>query len=109
MARKRNFTRAEQKRRIVHRLADWVQKERGEVWATSYRIARGLDMAASDYLRKLLQEMCADGLLIKRVVKKSGRWEAIEYALKPGTYTPPPPRTINFRANGKQQGQLSLW
>lgn len=104
-----NFSRDEQKRRIVHRFADWIQKEGGEVWATSYRIANGLDLAPSSHLRRILQEMCFEGMLISRAVNRPGRWQAVEYTLKPGTYTPPPKRTIRLNGRGISEHQMVLF
>jgi len=107
--KKHNFTREEQKRRVIHRFADWIQKERGEVWATSYKIAAGLDLSPSTHFRAILAEMVAEGLLIQREAPKSGRWNRFEYMLAPDTYTPPAPRKIAFKAGGKPKGQLELW
>lgn len=66
---------------------------------TSYAIAKGLGLSASDKLRKILNEMVDDGTLERTPLEKQGRWKGSGYMLKEGTYQKPR-RTISFRCKG---------
>jgi hypothetical protein len=93
----------------MHQLALWTERDRSEVWATSYRLAKSLDLSPSSHFRAILGEMVTEGVLVARKANKSGRWAGLEYALKPGTYKPPTPRTVSVKVRGQQVGQLALW
>jgi hypothetical protein len=108
MARK-NHTKEQQERRIIHLFAEWIKMHRREVWATSYEIARGLDMTPQSPFRKILNGMVDSGVLVSRKAHRPGRWQAVEYTLRPGTYRLPSPHMVNLKVRGKQEGQLELW
>lgn len=93
---------------IIQLLAIRIQHDNYD-YATSYDIARGLGLAASDKLRKILSEMVADGSLESVVMHKQGRYPGNGYRLAKGTYTAPPKKTISIKRRGALVGQLELF
>lgn len=107
--KKRNFTRDETRIRVITQFALWAQRDRYMSWATSYKLAKALDLTPSSHFRSILADMVRDGSLIQREAPKSGRWMRFEYTLPAHAYTLPKTRQIAFKAAGKVQEQLELW
>ena len=77
--------------------------------ATSYEIARGLGLSASDKLRLILREMVEDGTLKSVEMDKAGRWKGSGYMLADGTYNAPRKKTIAIKKRGALVGQLEMF
>jgi hypothetical protein len=105
--KKKAFSRAERKAQVKLQFAIWIQNGADE-WATSYRIARALDMSNAGSFQRILDEMVDEGDLVKERFQNPGRWTTYKYTLTPGTFQRPR-RTINFNAKGKSFGQLELF
>lgn len=101
--------RDDRKNQVVLQFAIWIQNDRAEHWATSYEIARALNVSASTHFRKILDEMVNDGLLVAEYRQQSGRWDARFYMLAPDTYTPPKPRKIAINPGKKNSAQLEMF
>ena len=93
---------------IIHLLAIRIQHDNYE-YATSYDIARGLGLAASGKLRKILAEMATEGALESVVVQKQGRFQGNGYRLAAGTYTAPKKRAIEVKFRGAVVGQMEMF
>ena len=100
--------RAGRKLTIIQFLAIRIQHD-NLTYATSYDIARGLGLAASGKLRKILTEMVTEGALETVVVQKQGRWQGNGYRLAAGTYTAPPKKTISIKSRGVVVDQMELF
>lgn len=95
--------RAGRKRTIIIWFAIRIQHDNLKA-ATSYEIAKGLGLSASQKLRAILNEMASEGLLKTVEVKKQGRWKGSGYMLADGTYTRPR-RTIKVTS---RHGQMEM-
>lgn len=76
--------------------------------ATSYEIARGLEVSPSSHLRAILAEMVAEGQLVAMKVEKQGRWAGQGYMLPANSYQLPlkKTRTIKITHNGIAQLEM---
>jgi hypothetical protein len=106
--KKKALDRAERKASIKLWFAIRIQHDNYE-YATSYNIARGLDLAASGKLRTILSEMVAEGVLESVVVRKQGRWQGNGYRLAEGTYAAPKKRSISINKRGAAIGQMEMF
>lgn len=104
--KKKALDRAGRKRTILLWFQIRIQHDNLE-YATSYEIARGLGLSASQKLRVILNEMVSEGLLDVIEISKTGRMRGSGYMLASGTFERPS-RSISIKQNGVQKGQLEL-
>lgn len=98
--RKKSLTKDEREIQIIQLFADRVQVDNWKS-ASMYEIARGLKMSPSSHLARLIKPLVDNGVLLKKRMKKSGRWDGWGY--KPSKkHFRKPQRTvvINFTQNG---------
>lgn len=100
--------RAGRKMTIIQWFAIRIQHD-NKSYATSYEIARGLGLSASDKLRKILNEMVSEGTLKSIVLEKSGRMKGSGYMLADNTYNEPRRRSIAIKTRGASVGQMELF
>ena len=99
--RRKSLTKEE---RQVQILQYFTERIRVDNWKTASiaEIAKGIGMSPSSHLRKLCEPLAADHTLIKKKLKRSGRWDGWGY--KPSTrHFKKPERTVVF--NFHQHGQ----
>lgn len=107
----RSLNREGRRNQILMAFAIQIQRGQDNVM-TAYDIARKIDLRpTSPNFRALLNQMVADGLLIKMDDERSPK---VFNGRKPQLYLPgkdiqPAKRTVAVRASGKQIGQLELF
>lgn len=106
---RKNYTVEERETMIINWFAVQIQNGR-ERWATPYRLADGIGMTNCPSFRAILNNLLQQGEIVRRPVKKSGRWEGYEYMLPPGSYSEPVKhRFISVNIAGRKAGQLELF
>lgn len=92
---------------VINWFAIRLQHDNDE-YATSYEIAKGLELSPSSKLRQILGNMVENGSLESTAIERSGRWTSRGYRLKSGTFKRPTKQmaTIKLRANGQEQMEL---
>lgn len=76
----RAYRRAERKRQVVKQLAIWFENGYATD-ATSYKLAKALDMRPSQKFSDILNEMVAEGTLKAEVREQPGRYPTKFYSL----------------------------
>jgi hypothetical protein len=87
-----------------------IRMERGvDVYCSLNEIARGLGLAPSTKLRKMVEEI-VPSRLEKTELQRQGRWKGFGYRLARGTFEYPKKKerqiTVNHRGNSLQ---LEMW
>jgi hypothetical protein len=100
--------RAGRKMTIITWFAIRIQHDNYD-YATSYEIARGIGLSASDKLRKILNEMVSDGTLKSVELHKSGRMKGSGYMLADNTYNRPRKQSIPIKSRGQLIGQMEMF
>lgn len=106
-----NYSRAERKSQVIQQMVLKMRRGGGAEW-TQYKMARALGLKPSTHFQNILNEMVAEGKLIKRVlVGRPGKWDTFYYAIHPDFLALDfePKRSVSVRAAGKQIGQLELF
>lgn len=114
---RRNYTRQKRKQQILKQLRIW--NENGYATeATSYKLAKALDLVPAQTFRDLLNEMVAEGDLARTPMDKSGRLPGWFYSLVIKTLITEKygKRRVNVKRRGEvvgslevPAGQLGLW
>jgi len=111
MVRKpRAYKRAIRKRQIITQLQIWHQNGFANE-ATSYRLAKALDVRPSQKFRDILNEMIADGDLLCEDREQSGRFVTRFYLLADRHIITEKfsRRHITVKSRGQAVGQLELF
>jgi len=105
--KKKALERGVRKEQILNWFRVRLQHDNREV-ATSYEVARGLGLSASQKLRDWLNEMVHEGLLECTDIHKSGRMPGRGYSLSQHAgerFT----RSISIKSKGKKLDQLEMF
>lgn len=108
MTRWKSLTKDERKIQIITWFAVRIQNNNKE-YASSYEIARGLDMSPSSHLRAILEELVGEGRLQAQTLERQGRWQGRGYMLTDGTYQPPRKRSISINSKSRPVGQIEMF
>jgi len=86
-----------------------IRFERGiDTYASLNEIAKGLQLAPSTKLRKMVNEMIGERLETKELTRQ-GRWPGVGYRLARGTFEYPKKKERLILINSKAGSQLELW
>lgn len=76
----RAYKRSDRKQQVLKQLGIW--RESGYATeATSYKLAKALDMRSSQHLLSILNEMVEDGSLVREMREQSGRMPTFFFAI----------------------------
>lgn len=108
--KQKSFKRSQRKKQIIKTLTDWKQMQYADE-ATSYMLADALEMTPSPYLRDMLNEMVAEGLLECVERDQSGRFTTKFYLLATSPLITEKyfHRQIRVNKRGQNVGQLEMF
>lgn len=106
---RKNYSFQERQSMVI--LAFAIAIQNGEKrWLTPYEIARKIGMTNCPRLRAIIESLCEDSVLVRRPMRKPGRWNGHEYSLRPGTFQEPrKSRVIGINVKGRHAGQMELF
>lgn len=98
--RRKSLTKEQREIQIINVFQGRVQDDNWSPASLS-QIARGIGMSPSSHLRKIVDKLVDDGLLLKAKLVRSGRWDGWGYKPKKSHFKRPS-RTavVNFTQNG---------
>jgi len=106
----RAYKRSARKQQVLKQLSIW--RENGYATeATSYKLAKALDMRSSQHLLSILNEMVEDGDLVRELREQSGRMPTFFFAIKPSAVIITSNflgRRIVIKKHGVIAGQLEM-
>ena len=95
---------------VIKQLCIWIQNGYA-TGATSYKLAKALDIRPSPHFRDILNEMVASGDLECEVMELAGRWDAKFYLLAEKHLITEKyhRRHISVKSRGVAVGQLEIF
>jgi hypothetical protein len=104
------YKRPQRKKQIIKQLMLWLEDGYASE-ATSYQLAKALELNASPHFRNILNEMVDEGILTATERDQSGRYTTRFYALAHGAdiITRNVNRRVNVKHKGVVSGQLEMW
>lgn len=105
----RAYKRSDRKQQVLKQLSIWCENGYATE-ATSYRLAKALDMRSSQHLLSILNEMVEDGSLVREMREQSGRMPTFFFALSPARTLSRViiRRPISIRKRGVAVGQMEI-
>lgn len=106
----RAYKRSARKQQVIKQLRVWRENEYA-FQATSYRLAKALDLTPSPHFRDILNEMVMEGDLVVKWQGQAGRWDTAFYLLaeKHIITEKYSRRHISVKSRGRAVGQLELF
>lgn len=105
----RAYSRGKRKQQVIKQLQIWYHNMYSN-GATSYRLAKALDMRPSPHFRDILNEMVVEGDLVAVGIEKPGRWTTRMYLLAEKHLITEKyfRRHISVKSRGRAVGQLDM-
>lgn len=104
------YKREQRKEQVILQLRIWLQNGHAKE-ATSYKLARALELEPSPHFRGILNEMVTEGKLYCIQRAQSGRYGTFFYLLvdKASYHGEIKKRRINITCKGVVAAQLEMW
>lgn len=106
----RAYKRSVRKQQVIKQLRIWIENGYATE-ATSYKLAKALDLRPAQTFRDILNEMVAEGDLVRRPMDKTGRLPGWFYALSDARTLSRVvlKRRVNVKRKGVVSAQLEMW
>lgn len=105
------YKRSKRKEQVVLQLRIWHDNGYATE-ATSYKLAKALEIEPTQRFREMLAEMCNEGVLVRTPMNKTGRLPGWFYALSPSRvhyHEKYSKRRVNVKRKGVISAQLEMW